>query len=347
MAERVLSERELGRALLERQSLLARRRVSLPEAVERMGGVQAQYAPSIYIGLWSRVEGLERDQVTRALERRTVVQATLLRNTIHLVSPGGLLAAHRRDARRAPRLAGCRRARSAGPRTKEVEAAPRRMRACPADGAADRKELMPLARGRPAALQRRDALARRGARASVGHLGAPPRGHLRAGRGWLGRERRGATRPHTGRCATCAPSAPPRHRHRELGRDPAGGAVKPAARETGLRRFRDERDRVLLDVPRGLLPDPSTHAPVRFLPTWDATLLVNVAPRGHPPRALPAAALQHEDAAVEAVVHRGRRRGRQLAGGEGAGEVEPFEPLPRAARREVDEEARRLEAFLG
>src|SRR4051812_49556459 len=51
-----------------------------------MGGLQAQYAPAMYIGLWSRLDGLERDQVTRALERRAVVQATLMRTTIHLVS---------------------------------------------------------------------------------------------------------------------------------------------------------------------------------------------------------------------------------------------------------------------
>jgi Winged helix DNA-binding domain len=39
-----------------------------------------------YNGLWSRTDGLARDQVTRALERRAVVQATLMRTTIHLVS---------------------------------------------------------------------------------------------------------------------------------------------------------------------------------------------------------------------------------------------------------------------
>ena len=29
-----------------------------------MGGLQAQYAPSMYIGLWSRVAGFERDALT-------------------------------------------------------------------------------------------------------------------------------------------------------------------------------------------------------------------------------------------------------------------------------------------
>ena len=86
MAERILSERELNCALLARQLLLERRRVTLPRAVELMGCVQAQYAPSTYVGLWSRVDGLERDAVTRALERRTLVQATLMRSTIHVVS---------------------------------------------------------------------------------------------------------------------------------------------------------------------------------------------------------------------------------------------------------------------
>jgi hypothetical protein len=86
VAERVLTERELNRALLKRQMLLERSRVSIPKVLERMGGLQAQYAPSMYVGLWSRIENFERDKLTRALERRSVVQATLLRSTIHLVS---------------------------------------------------------------------------------------------------------------------------------------------------------------------------------------------------------------------------------------------------------------------
>ena len=86
--ERVLTQRELNRALLDRQLLLARRRLGLPRALERIGGLQAQYAPSMYIGLWSRVEGFRRDDLTRALERRSVVQGTLMRATIHLVSAG-------------------------------------------------------------------------------------------------------------------------------------------------------------------------------------------------------------------------------------------------------------------
>ena len=51
-----------------------------------MGCVQAQYAPSTYVGLWSRVDGVDRDAVTLALEQRSLVQGTLMRNTIHVVS---------------------------------------------------------------------------------------------------------------------------------------------------------------------------------------------------------------------------------------------------------------------
>src|SRR5215217_3633221 len=86
MADRRLTTRELNRALLARQGLLERSRTPLPRMLERMGGLQAQYAPSMYIGLWTRLDGLVRDDVTRALERRAIVQATLMRITIHLVS---------------------------------------------------------------------------------------------------------------------------------------------------------------------------------------------------------------------------------------------------------------------
>ena len=89
MVERTLSEREHNRALLARQLLLERAEVSIPRAMERVGGLQAQYAPSAYVGLWSRVAGLEREALTRELERRRVVQATLMRVTIHRSRPTG------------------------------------------------------------------------------------------------------------------------------------------------------------------------------------------------------------------------------------------------------------------
>src|SRR5262245_46564361 len=83
---RTLTPRDLNRALLARQLLLERAPVCIEAAVEQVGGLQTQYAPSGYVGLWTRVEGFRRVDLTHALEDREVIQATLMRTTIHLVS---------------------------------------------------------------------------------------------------------------------------------------------------------------------------------------------------------------------------------------------------------------------
>ena len=84
----MLTTADRNRALLARQLLLERAKLPLTTALERVGGIQAQYAPSSYIGLWSRLERFALPDLTNALERRRVVQGTLLRSTIHLVSAG-------------------------------------------------------------------------------------------------------------------------------------------------------------------------------------------------------------------------------------------------------------------
>jgi hypothetical protein len=86
VTERVLSERELNRATLARQLLLARGRLPVARAVQRIAGLQAQYSPGPYVNLWSRIEGFRIEQLERALTRRTVIKASLLRNTLHLVA---------------------------------------------------------------------------------------------------------------------------------------------------------------------------------------------------------------------------------------------------------------------
>src|SRR2546430_11665668 len=86
MAERRLTTRDLTRALLARRLLLEGSRLPLTRALEQMAGLQTQYAPSAYIGLWSRLDGFALVDLTRALEQRRAVQATLMRSTIHVVS---------------------------------------------------------------------------------------------------------------------------------------------------------------------------------------------------------------------------------------------------------------------
>src|ERR671935_373124 len=82
----VLTLRELNRALLARQFLLEREKIGAIAAIERLGGLQAQWAPSPYVALWSRVDGFAKEQLTRAIDRGAVVKATLMRATLHLVT---------------------------------------------------------------------------------------------------------------------------------------------------------------------------------------------------------------------------------------------------------------------
>ena len=111
-----------------------------------------------------------------------------------------------------------------------------------------------------------------------------------------------------------------------------------------LRRFRDERGRELYDLPRAPLPGADTPAPVRLLPRFDNLLLSH-----------------HDRNRVIANEHRGDVidggwvKAAFLVDGFVAGtweaekgrvRLEPFAPLPRTARREAEDEARRLEAWL-
>jgi hypothetical protein len=87
-------------------------------------------------------------------------------------------------------------------------------------------------------------------------------------------------------------------------------------------------------------------APVRFLPTWDATLLVH---------ARRTQILPEEYRSIVFSTKNPQSVGTFLVDGAVAGawrhepgkvRLEPFAPLPRPARREVDQESDRLAAFL-
>lgn len=82
----VLTLRELNRALLARQMLLARQRVGVVDAIERLACLQGQWAPSPYVALWSRLAGFTRDDLTSPIDKGLVIKATLMRATLHLVS---------------------------------------------------------------------------------------------------------------------------------------------------------------------------------------------------------------------------------------------------------------------
>jgi Winged helix DNA-binding domain len=83
---RSVSLRQLNRWTLARQLLLERADLDAVTAIERLAGMQAQYSPSPYIGLWSRVREFKRGELEAALAAHLVYKATLMRGTLHLVS---------------------------------------------------------------------------------------------------------------------------------------------------------------------------------------------------------------------------------------------------------------------
>lgn len=278
--DRTLSQRELNRALLARQLLLERSPAPLPRALERVAGIQAQYAPSTYFGLWSRLRDLDPAAITRGLERRTLVQATLMRSTIHLVARDdywplwtAIEAGRRRWWERAGRVEETR-----------MRAGEERLRAALAGGPLRRKEIDDLL-GKDVA---------RGIGLYVPMVRVPPSGTWErrradlyaAAEDWLG--------PNTATPGDALDLLVSRYL-RAFGpatrNDVAGfagvtvGDVAPALERLELRRFGDG----LLDVPRAPLPDPETPAPPRLIGTWDAILLVHarrtgVLPEAHRPR---------------------------------------------------------------
>jgi hypothetical protein len=270
---RTLTQRELNRALLARQQLLSPGDGPITRTLERIGGIQAQYAPSMYIGLWARHAGFERDELTRALEAREVVQGTLMRMTIHLVA--------KRDywpfalAVRAARRAQWMRTRPGGaPPEATLVAAAEKVRAEVGGGTITRKDLEALV-GKELAL---------GTGLWIDLVRAPPSGTWERRRANLF-----ALAAEWVRAPELGPEAALEHLVRSYlrGFGPASRddiarycgvpltTVGPAIAAVATRRLRAEDGTELFDLPRAPLPDPDTPAPPRLLPTWDATLLTH------------------------------------------------------------------------
>jgi hypothetical protein len=339
-AERTLTQRELNRALLARQFLLDRASLPLPRVLERIGGIQAQYAPSMYIGLWSRLEGFERDALSRALERKTVIQATLMRATIHLVS--------RRDywqlaiAIRAPRREWWLRvSKVSDPRP--LQAAAHELRRALAAGPLRWKEVQQLL-GEQA----------RGVGFYVDLVRVPPSGTWErrradlytAAEDWIGPENVGEAEARDLVVRRYLTGFGPARRT-EIA-DWAGLDVKdigPSLERLRLRRFCDEEGKELVDLPRAPLPDPETPAPARFLPTWDATLLVHaratqILPEQYRPRIFNTKAPNSFNTFLidGQVAGTWRHENGRIA-------ITPFHRLDKGSRSELDDEAERLAAF--
>jgi hypothetical protein len=123
--------------------------------------------------------------------------------------------------------------------------------------------------------------------------------------------------------------------------------LSPALERLRLRRFRDEQGRKLIDLPRAPLPPASTPAPVRFLPWWDAMLLVHARRTGILPEEYrPAVFDTKNPPSVPTFIVDGRVAGawRYEAG---RVELEPYERLSRPVLRDLRAEGERLAVFMG
>jgi DNA glycosylase AlkZ-like len=340
----ILGERELNRALLARQMLLERAGTSIPKALERIGGLQAQYAPSMYIGLAARMEGFDRAQLDRALERRSVVQGTLLRATIHLVSKGDywpVAIAIRRARREAWLNTSYRSDYSAG----EMAAAARKLRSRLGDGTMSRKEIHELLG--------EDSRVTNGVNMWLDLVRVPPSGTWERRRAdlyaaaehWLGPppsiEEADGIELLVKRYLGGFGPATPAEIANWVGMHPR--RLAPVLERLKLRTFtREEDEAELVDLPRAPLPDPETPAPVRFLPTWDATLLVHarrtgILPEEHRPKLFSSKSPQSSPSFLVDGRVAGIWRYEK-----GKIELDPFGRLDAASRRALREESKRL-----
>jgi winged helix DNA-binding protein len=341
VAERTLTQRELNRALLARQLLLERARLTIPRALERLGGIQNQYAPNAYIRLWSCLDRFERDDLTRALERRSAVQATLMRETIHVVS--------RRDywpfavAIRAAQREWFLKTRRPAPKERELERKAKALCAQLADGPRTHEELVEIAgRGWGMVGPWLDLV-----RVPPSGTWERRRAHLfGSAESWVGPEEAAEAdaRDHLVRRYLAA-FGPASRKDIATWSHLRRGDLDSVLGRLSLRRFRDEAGGELLDVPRGALPDPETPAPVRFLPTWDAVLLVHARRTGILPE-------QYRSRVFSTKMP--QSIGTFLVDGSVAGtwkytdgrvDSRPFERLDRTMLQEVRDEADRLAEF--
>lgn len=355
----VLTLHELNRATLARQLLLERARIGVVPAIERLAALQAQWAPSPYIALWSRLEGFRREKLWSAIERHDVIRARLMRGTLHLVSARDFYA-YAVATQDLQRGAWNRLQIGAGVDPKKVAALAvafaRQPR--PKEEVLEHiQERLAVKLGGPF-----NWLVRRFVSAHADLVTAPPGGHWEYGgtgapyvaaRHWIARGKRpgkdAALELLIRRClaafgpvtladiARFAGQVPPRVR-------PTLERIAPT-----LRTFGDEHGRLLYDLPRAPRPRADVGAPVRFLPRYDE-LLISYQHRDRVIAPAHRRAVYTKNAIVEAVVMMdGFAAGTwrlDRAKDEAVLAVAPFARLAARDRRAVETEGEALLSFL-
>jgi hypothetical protein len=360
-AVETLSADHLNRATLARQLLLEPSTLDVAAAVHAIAGLQAQEPASPYIGLWTRLAAFDTGDLDAALAARTVVKGTLMRVTLHLVTTDDYRWFW--PAVRPMHQAIRRQDRADPPDPSELER-------WTSKGAAFTNEPRSLSELRD---HLADIVTDRPVdeavwwvRRQASHLHAPSPGvpwsfgrrpRLVDARSWLGEPDpfppEDAALDHLARryLAAFGPATPA-----DLGQwsGLAVARIRPALDRLEaadeLRRFRDERGRALVDLAGAPRPPADTPAPPRLLPMWDSTLLafadrtrvisdadraVVIAPNGD---TLPTFTV---DGRVAGLWWAERHEG-----GDPHVVLEPFRPIPAAARRALERDAVRLAAFV-
>lgn len=274
-----LSLKALNRATLARQLLLERARLSVPEAVSRLAGLQAQVPRPPFVGLWTRLEGFEREALTAAVQERTLVRATTMRGTLHLVSAddylrfrpalGGMLAQAVQATLRA-RLEGldldrvveaARGVFAEGPHTFTAL----RDRLVARFPGADERVLGFTARMRLPLVMVPDASA----------WGYPADAAFTLAETWLGRAVPGSTGPEDLVRSYLGAFGPASVADAQAWSGLKGLKATFEAMRPELVTFRDEGGRELFDLPGAPRPSEDAPAPVRFLPEYDNLVLAH------------------------------------------------------------------------
>ena len=341
MTERILTLRELNRATLARQLLLERKRLSPTAVIERLVGMQAQWPAAPYVGIWTRMTGFRRETLERELASAAVVKATVMRQTLHLVTRRdyALLRAALSETNfpdqtsTAKRLApSVRKLAAAGPLTTEEALAH-----------LERKH-------RLTGLDARHAWRATRVRAHVLHHHETALWRARPEGRFVAIEEPEAHEPVEARAeilrrylVAFGPASP---------RDISAWSMMhmPEIKRAlellePLRRFRHEGGLELLDVPRAPLPDGETPAPVRFLPKWDNALLAWADRTRILPEQYRKTVIRMNGDVAQTFLVDGFVAGMWRIE-KGRVVLEPFAPLSRSVRRELADEGGRLEAFL-